>query len=336
MSFLFSFVLNELPFVAFYYLLASTLLAIDQSSVDSPGGWAAVGLAALATAGLVVVAWWGLRAGPAVDHALSEGLGGGWHTAVDAGMAARPRRRLPFARILFGPFFYRRRDVERVANISYGDAGRKDLLDVYRHRSHPSGVPILVHLHGGALFMGKKNREALPLLYRLASQGWVCISANYRLRPAARFPDHLIDFKKVLAWVREHGHEYGADPAVLFAAGSSSGGRWQRWLPSRPTNPPTSPVSRMRAPRSPAPFACTATTAAPTPRSGHPPHPWPTTELMLRPSSWRMAIRTVAARGGGPPVRGEAADHLRRTPQRRQEGTQTRSLTVHRKLTDPY
>ena len=35
MSFLFGFVLNELPFVAFYWLLASTLLAIDESHVNS-------------------------------------------------------------------------------------------------------------------------------------------------------------------------------------------------------------------------------------------------------------------------------------------------------------
>ena len=30
--------------------------------------------------------------------------------------------------------------------------------------------------------------------------------------------------KKVLAWVREHGPEYGADPNVVFVAGSSAGG----------------------------------------------------------------------------------------------------------------
>jgi acetyl esterase/lipase len=241
MSFFFGFVLNELPFVAFYYLLASTLLATGQGGVDSPGGWAAVGLAVLAAAGLVVVAWRGLRAGPAAANALSVGLGAGWRTAVDAGMAARLRRRLPLARIVFGPFFFRRRDVERVANISYGDAGRKNLLDLYRHRSQPPGAPILVHLHGGALFMGKKNREALPLLYRLASQGWVCISANYRLSPAARFPDHLIDVKKVIAWVREHGHEYAADPAVVFVAGSSAGGQLAALAALTPSDPAFQP-----------------------------------------------------------------------------------------------
>jgi acetyl esterase/lipase len=241
MSFRFGFLLNELPFVAFYWLLASTLLAIGQGDVDSPGGWAVFALAVLATVGLVAVAWRGLRAGPAVDHALREGLGAGWRTAIDAGTAARLRRRLPFAGILFGPFFVRRRDVERVANISYGDAGARNLLDVYRHRSHPSGGPTLVHLHGGRLVSGRKDREALPLIYRLASQGWVCISANYRLSPAARFPDHLVDVKKVLAWVREQGHRYGADPAVVFVAGNSSGGQLAALAALTPNDPAFQP-----------------------------------------------------------------------------------------------
>jgi acetyl esterase/lipase len=80
-------------------------------------------------------------------------------------------------------------------------------------------------LHGGGYNGGRKNSQSLPLLYRLASQGWVCVSANYRLRPAARHPDHLIDLKRVIAWVHEHGHEYGADPATLFVSGSSAGGQ---------------------------------------------------------------------------------------------------------------
>jgi acetyl esterase/lipase len=223
MAFWFGYLVNELPFIAFYWLLASTLLAIGQGDVDSPGGWVAFGLAALTAAALLVIAWRGIRARGAVEHALSEGLGAGWHTAINPAMAARLRRRLPYPQILFAPFFVRRRDVERVANISYGDAGKENLLDVYRHRSHPSSRPTLVYMHGGRFRSGRKNHEARPLLYRLASQGWLCISANYRLSPA-QFPEHLIDVKKVIAWVREHGQEYGADPAVVFVAGSSAGG----------------------------------------------------------------------------------------------------------------
>ena len=197
----------------------------------------AFGLAVLTTIGLGVVAWRGLRAGPVGARALSEGLGAGWRTAVDPGIAARLRRRLPFASILFAPFFVRRRDVERIANVSYGDAGSSNLLDVYRHRSHPSGGPTLIHLHGGAFRKGRKSRETRPLLYRLASLGWVCISANYRLRPAATFPDPLIDVKKVIAWTRAHGHEYGADPAIVFVAGSSAGGHLAALAALTPNDP---------------------------------------------------------------------------------------------------
>jgi hypothetical protein len=133
MSFLVGFVLNELPFLAFCYLLAATLLA--AGAIDSPGGWAAAGLVALATAGLLAVAWRGAQARPAVDRALDEGLGAGWRAALDAGTAARLRRRPPYARILLAPVLFRRRDVERTADLSYGGAGRANLLDVYRHRS---------------------------------------------------------------------------------------------------------------------------------------------------------------------------------------------------------
>ena len=96
---------------------------------------------------------------------------------------------------------------------------------------------MLIHLHGGAFRSGRKSREARPLLYRLASQGWVCISANYRLSPAATFPDQLIDVKKVIVWAREHGPEYGADPAVVFVAGSSAGGHLAALAALTPNDP---------------------------------------------------------------------------------------------------
>ena len=52
---------------------------------------------------------------------------------------------------------------------------------------------MLIHFHGGAFRSGRKSREAQPVLQRLASRGWVCVSANYRLTPQATFPDQLID-----------------------------------------------------------------------------------------------------------------------------------------------
>jgi acetyl esterase/lipase len=241
LSFRLGLLVSELPFVAFAVLLASTGLALGQGDLDSAAGWAVFGVAVLTAVGLAVVAWQGLRARPAVDRALREGLGAGWRTALDAGMAARLRRRRPYARILVRPVFVRRRDVERVADISYGGAGQANLLDVYRRRSAPPSGPTLVHFHGGGYTGGRKDREARPLLYRLASQGWVCVSANYRLRPAATFADHLVDAKKVIAWVRAHGPGYGADPALVFVAGSSAGGHLSALAALTPNDPAYQP-----------------------------------------------------------------------------------------------
>ncbi len=229
-SFRVGLLINELPFLVFYYVCASTLLAFGQGDINSAAGWWVVGLAAVATLGLAVILQRALRAGPAAARALTEELG-----------AAPPRRRLPLGRILLAPFPVRRRDVERVSDRSYGDAGVHNQLDLYRHRSHPAGCPALIHLHGGRFVRGRKSREALPLIHRLVGQGWVCISANYRLRQEATFPDHLVDAKRVIAWVREHADEYGIDPSAVFVAGSSAGGHIAAMAALTPNEPEFQP-----------------------------------------------------------------------------------------------
>ena len=210
LSFWLGFMVNELPFVAFCVLAVSTALAIAQGDIANPVGWIGLGLAVLATGGLVVVVLQAMKTGVAVDDAL-----------VAAGLPARTPRRLPL-RVFLWPFAVPHPGIERISNIAYGDAGRANLLDVYRSRSHTGAGPTFVHLHGGTFRVGKKSREARPLFHRLARHGWVCVSANYRLR--TQYSDPLADVKSVLAWVRAHGPEYGADPNVVFVAGSSAGG----------------------------------------------------------------------------------------------------------------
>ena len=58
----------------------------------------------------------------------------------------------------------------------------------------------------------------------LSSNGWVCVAPNYRLSPKATWPDHLVDVKRALAWIREHGADYGADPSFVVVTGGSAGG----------------------------------------------------------------------------------------------------------------
>ncbi|MGH3011004.1 MAG: alpha/beta hydrolase [Gaiellaceae bacterium] len=240
-SWLFSAVVNESPFVAFYYLAAATLLAFAQDDLATPLGWVGLALVGLSMIGFPIIVRRTLRARPAVARALDSGLGAGWRSSPDSAAAARLNRRLTWARILLAPIPVFPRGVERRANISYGDAGRSNLLDVYRSRSHATPGPILIHLHGGYFVTGRKSFEARPLLHRLARQGWVCVSANYRLRPAATFPDYLIDVKKVIAWARDHAHEYGADRTLVFVAGSSAGAHLAATAALTPNDPAFQP-----------------------------------------------------------------------------------------------
>ena len=50
------------------------------------------------------------------------------------------------------------------------------------------------------------------------------MAINYRLSPKATWPDHIVDCKRALAWVRAHIHEYGGDPSFLAVSGGSAGG----------------------------------------------------------------------------------------------------------------
>ncbi len=209
---------NEAPFLILLVVLAGAVPGLVGGWEEPAGQILALVLTLLLVAGLLVIAWRGAQARPVVAAALAEGLGEG-----SAHAEARLRRRPSVARMIL-PFVLRPADVERIPDLRYGGAGRRNLLDVYRHRSHPTGAPVLVHFHAGGYYGGRKNVQSRALLHRLAQRGWVTVSANYRLRPHADFFDHLADLKRVIAWVREHGHVYGADPSTLVLAGGSAGG----------------------------------------------------------------------------------------------------------------
>ena len=72
--------------------------------------------------------------------------------------------------------------------------------------------------------MGDTKHQAYPLMDRLQSAGWVCVPISYRLSPKATFPDHIVDVKRAIAWVKEHIEEYGGDPDFVCITGGSAGG----------------------------------------------------------------------------------------------------------------
>jgi acetyl esterase/lipase len=58
----------------------------------------------------------------------------------------------------------------------------------------------------------------------LAERGWVCVTANYRLSPRATWPDHIVDVKRALAWVKANIADHGGDPDFVVITGGSAGG----------------------------------------------------------------------------------------------------------------
>jgi acetyl esterase/lipase len=113
-------------------------------------------------------------------------------------------------------------------NIVFGRAGGRPLrLDVHEPATAPrpgERRPALIQVHGGGWVIGFKDRQGQLIMRRLAKRGWVCFNVDYRLSPMATFPDHLVDVKRAIAWVREHADEYGIDPDFIAVTGGSAGG----------------------------------------------------------------------------------------------------------------
>jgi acetyl esterase/lipase len=182
--------------------------------LSHPAGW--VGLAALAVADAVAI--------PLILRARRTRLDiGSVVEDLEPGEAPSPYPRLHVAM----PFLaLRRRGVRHVRGVEYARRGNLRLkLDVYRP-AQTAGEPRpgIVQVHGGGWIMGSRREQGIPLLNHLAANGWVGFNVDYRLSPRATFPDHVVDVKEAIAWVREHADDLGVDPSFIALTGGSAGG----------------------------------------------------------------------------------------------------------------
>ncbi|MGA9345406.1 MAG: alpha/beta hydrolase, partial [Nocardioidaceae bacterium] len=214
LQFALGWLINEQPFVALLWLLAGTMATLSTPGFGSPLWWLVAGLSTMDALVLGLIAVRVRTARPTLSAALKDAFGAG---------AAPHFTRPPWWRAVLLPFVAWRPDVRRIRNRQYGPAGRGNRLDIYVSRAqHRTDAPVLVYLHGGGFRMGSKMLGARPLIYRLASQGWVCVSADYRLFRAG-YPDQLADIRAALAWTRANVETYGGSPSTIFLAGGSAG-----------------------------------------------------------------------------------------------------------------
>jgi acetyl esterase/lipase len=216
---------TEIPFSGIVLSVAETAASVAGGAHRTATGRAGLVLSAAAVAGLVGLQ---LRSRPApsiVDAALREALGPDFPDAVAhpdwPGADAELGRQLGAVRMLRAHKRY-----AHDSDISYGPAGARNHLDVWRRPDLPAGskAPVLVQVHGGAWVYGSKVGQAYPLLSHLVERGWVCVSLNYRLSPRATWPDQILDVKRAVAWVKQNIADYGGDPGFVAITGGSAGG----------------------------------------------------------------------------------------------------------------
>jgi acetyl esterase/lipase len=54
--------------------------------------------------------------------------------------------------------------------------------------------------------------------------GWICVPMDYSKSPSNRWPAHMIDVKRAIAWVPNNIADYGGDPNFIAVTGGSAGG----------------------------------------------------------------------------------------------------------------
>src|SRR6476619_3347355 len=239
-SWAFGLVVTELPLQT----LASQLggLALTSRRLTRPVRTVAWLIAGLSALGLLNFSRAGHQANVPLTAALDRGLGthrrtdsaGLWRQPAVGGTAKTPGL-LRMMRIY--------RDYAHDADISYGEYGSANHLDIWRRPDLDltGKVPVLFQIPGGAWTTGNKRGQAHPLMSHLAELGWICVATNYRHSPRNTWPDHIVDVKRALAWVKAHITDYGGDPNFIAITGGSAGGHLSALAALTPNDPQFQP-----------------------------------------------------------------------------------------------
>jgi len=232
---------SEVPGLYFTASLLDALRRGRRGDFAGRRGKVALGLTAASWALLGVIRYRGVTTpGPVLEAGLREQLGPDYADEL-AKLPTQPtrrgRRNLPLRNTVA-----RRRYVEKKNVVSYGPH-RANMADIWRRRDLPRDgkAPVLLQVPGGAWVIGMRRPQAYPLMSHLAARGWVCVSIGYRVSPRHTWPDHIVDVKRALAWVKENIADYGGDPNFVAMTGESAGGHLCALAALTPNDPKFQP-----------------------------------------------------------------------------------------------
>ncbi len=138
--------------------------------------------------------------------------------------------------------------ITQCRNISYGQFGRWNTLDVYYPDGTLGQMPTIVSIHGGGYVYGTKE------IYRrygmdMAKRGFAFVNFNYRLAPKWRFPTPLYDTNAVMEWICKNAHRYHLDPSRIILVGDSAGAQLASQYAAIATNPEYAALFPLRVPK---------------------------------------------------------------------------------------
>ena len=137
------------------------------------------------------------------DDALADELGADYRTRAASIGVPSTDRSIPLPKLV-QPFSVARRTLAAEHDLNYGEAGKRNYLDVWKRADLPldGRAPVLLQVHGGAWMIGNKNQQGQPLMEHLTGRGWICVAINYQLSPHATWPAHIVDVKRAIGWVK--------------------------------------------------------------------------------------------------------------------------------------
>jgi len=101
--------------------------------------------------------------------------------------------------------------------------GRELKLDIALPDGDQSMRPAMVCIHGGGWRSGNRGTYQ-ALIRKLARQGVVAATVEYRLTDVASWPAQIEDVNSAIGFLVRHAAEYGIDPERMGVLGASAGG----------------------------------------------------------------------------------------------------------------
>lgn len=96
-------------------------------------------------------------------------------------------------------------------------------LDVYYPKgSSKEQCPGVLLIHGGGWISGSKENQRI-MAQHLANNGFVAVTASYRLSPEAQYPAAVIDLKDALRWMKKNAEKYKLNENQIVILGTSAG-----------------------------------------------------------------------------------------------------------------